>query len=382
MISSRVIGKDIQSIRETNVSNPTLLAHENKKTYRELELAEGRLVGITVYGTWDLLPELYARVLDQGTLTEEELKNFKSQGELTLKIKEPEKDEEEIICNCMYVSKGTIKGCIKQGCTSVEEISNQTGAGTICGCCLPTIEGMLGHAAWQPMHLTRVDQFTPDIRSYRLFPVRKGPLSPFKVGQHVVIQCEIDGNWIERSYTLTSTPKNANYYEIAIKREEKGLLSRWLFENEENVPFIRVSNPSGLFMFDIDKPSLVVCIVAGIGVTPAIALGRTILDHQLKKPLHIHVSAHEHKQLSYAKELEGLTQQSPQIRCTLHLSRENKRLSADEVDQIARENPTADFFICGPKPFEEMVKSSLQNAGIKPQNILIETFTHSGGPVN
>jgi ferredoxin-NADP reductase len=239
---------------------------------------------------------------------------------------------------------------------------------------------MLGHAAWQPMHLTLIDHCTPDIRAYRLFPVRKGPLSSFKVGQHVVIQCEIDGNWIERSYTLTSTPKNPDYYEIAVKREEQGLLSRWLFANEENVPFVRVSKPGGFFTFDLGKSNLIICFVAGIGVTPAIALARAILEEKMTKPIHIHVSARSHEHLSYAKELESLVKQSPNVFYQLHLSKDNQRLTAETVSQIAKENPKADFFICGPKSFEDTVKSALQNAGIQNQNILIETFTHSGGP--
>lgn len=380
VISSRVIGRDIQSIRETNVENTTTLSYEDRSTYRELELKDGRLVGVTLFGEWDLISELYSRVLDKGKLSDEELKFFQNAGELTLKAKEPGVSEEEIICNCMLVSRGTINSCIKKGCTSREEVSKQTGAGTVCGGCIPTIQEMLGRASWQAMHITRISQLTHDTRSYRLFPIKKHPIQTFKIGQHVVIQCEIDGNWIERSYTLTSTPANTEYFEIAVKREEKGLLSRWLFENEDKVPFIRVSSPTGQFMFETDKTSQMICFVAGIGVTPAVAFARAIIDLGLKRPLHLYVNARSKEQLPYASELESFTKKSDLIKCSFHFTQGLGRMKSEDIEKIAQQHLDADFFICGPKEFQGMVKSALLKAGINEKKILIEEFTHAGGP--
>lgn len=380
VIASRVIGKNIQSIRELKIDHPSSLYFEDKTSYRELEFFEGRLVGVTVYGQWDLLPELYARVLEKGKLTEEELQNFTDEGELTLTVKKPKVDEEEIICNCMYVSRGTINACIKKGCTTVNEVSDQTGAGTICGSCIPMIQTLFGHASWHAMHITRDSEQTPDVRIYRFFPIKKQPLPSFNVGQHVVIQCEVNGNWIERSYTLTSTPKETEYYEIAIKREEKGLLSKWLFENEENVPFVRVSFPTGTFQFDLKKNKHLICFVAGIGVTPALALARSMLALEAKFPLTLFVSARKRELLPFVAELETLTGKSDSIKCNIHYTHEHGRLKKEEIAKIAQEHSDSEFFICGPKEFQNMIQSALTDAGVKKENILIEQFTHAGGP--
>lgn len=53
-------------------------------------------------------------------------------------------EREEIICNCMNVTKGEIIDAIKaNGLTTVEQVSEATGAGTGCGGCVELIEEIL-----------------------------------------------------------------------------------------------------------------------------------------------------------------------------------------------------------------------------------------------
>jgi bacterioferritin-associated ferredoxin len=52
--------------------------------------------------------------------------------------------EDEIICNCMDVTRGAIIKAIKEkGLTTVEEVSDATDAGTGCGGCVEQIEEIL-----------------------------------------------------------------------------------------------------------------------------------------------------------------------------------------------------------------------------------------------
>jgi len=48
-----------------------------------------------------------------------------------------------IICQCMQVDEETIVAKIKQGFTTVEEIQDETGAGTGCGGCIELIEELI-----------------------------------------------------------------------------------------------------------------------------------------------------------------------------------------------------------------------------------------------
>ena len=50
---------------------------------------------------------------------------------------------DDIVCICRNVSRGTIQKAIDEGCTSVEEVCEKTGAGTACGGCKRLIEEMI-----------------------------------------------------------------------------------------------------------------------------------------------------------------------------------------------------------------------------------------------
>ena len=55
-------------------------------------------------------------------------------------------------------------------------------------------------------------------------------------------------------------------------------------------------------------------------------------------------------------------------------------MHTNDVDAIAVDYPNASYYICGPKGFENMAHEALKNAGIKDNQIFIETFTPAGGP--
>ena len=44
-----------------------------------------------------------------------------------------------IVCHCFCVSDREIRGCVREGATSVAEIGKACGAGTGCGGCRPEI---------------------------------------------------------------------------------------------------------------------------------------------------------------------------------------------------------------------------------------------------
>ena len=50
---------------------------------------------------------------------------------------------DEIVCNCMGVTAGEIQDAIEGGASTVEEVQEATGAGTVCGGCLEEIQKMV-----------------------------------------------------------------------------------------------------------------------------------------------------------------------------------------------------------------------------------------------
>ncbi len=51
---------------------------------------------------------------------------------------------EKIVCNCLSVTSGMIKEAVDSGASTVEEVQEATGAGTVCGACLEEVERLVG----------------------------------------------------------------------------------------------------------------------------------------------------------------------------------------------------------------------------------------------
>ena len=111
------------------------------------------------------------------------------------------------------------------------------------------------------------------------------------------------------------------------------------------------------------------------------SFARTIAEQENEQTLTIHAIAPNKESLPYASELQSLAQTSPRVKCTTHFTQDNGRITGNDVTSIAKLNPDADYYICGPKAFEEMCFSALRSAGISKERIFVELFVHAGAPI-
>lgn len=50
---------------------------------------------------------------------------------------------DKIVCNCLGVTNGMIKEAVEAGASTLEEVQEATGAGTVCGACLEDVERLV-----------------------------------------------------------------------------------------------------------------------------------------------------------------------------------------------------------------------------------------------
>ena len=46
---------------------------------------------------------------------------------------------DKVVCNCLNVTNGMIKDAVDAGASTLEEVQEKTGAGTVCGACLEEV---------------------------------------------------------------------------------------------------------------------------------------------------------------------------------------------------------------------------------------------------
>lgn len=52
-------------------------------------------------------------------------------------------DLEKVVCYCQNVTNGMIKEAVDAGASTLEEVQEETGAGTVCGGCVENIQHLV-----------------------------------------------------------------------------------------------------------------------------------------------------------------------------------------------------------------------------------------------
>jgi nitric-oxide synthase len=345
--------------------------------HRELRIVAGRLVEIDAEGEWTRLGKVLEALLDAQPVADWQVTMFREKGDFQAEPAVPRYEESEIICACTQTSCGQILEVIRDQGHTVEAIGRRTGATRVCGGCTPLVKELLGRGDWTPACVCETISLSEDVRAFRIRPT-EGKCPSWLPGQHLVLQARIDNRWVQRSYTLSSPSGIDDAYEITVKREPQGVFSRWLFDRLTPQAFLRISQPDGHYFLPADQQSDVVCIVAGIGVTPALAMARALVDNPRPFRLHVDYSVSEAKQLILSDELRSFQVKNPRLSVRTRITREEGRIGAADVQELVRQFPDAVFFLCGSDGFMASVKGHLRDGGMPEERIKIEVFTVAG----
>lgn len=334
---------------------------------RALHLADGRIVEIESDGGWTQLPTVMDLMLD-GTMVDQARVASLSLGGLG-----PSAPSREYVCHCARVSLVQLERVIQSGCKTLEQVARATRATRDCGECTASIKELLGDADWSPARCESIVPITEDVRTFHLRPLRSKCL-PWLPGQHIVVQARIDGRWIARPYTISGAAGNQETYEITVKREPNGTMSQWLFDRIRGDSELRVSTPAGTFSLAVDHTRDVVCLVGGIGVTPALAMARTLAAAPRPLRLFVDYSVSRASQAIYREELEGFHDENPRIQVNLRITERDGRLDGSRVRELAREYPDASFYLCGRRAYMDAMERYLAEAGVAPDHVSALNF--------
>ena len=353
--------------------------HDSKRMLeRELNIANGRIVGVFARGPWEDLGDVHDMVLNRKPVSMEQIARFIRTGRMGLPRDEEQFfGDNDIVCHCTQLTYGELKRQTDQGRRSVNDLVKLTGAGTVCGTCRPSLQRIKERAGWVRVTLTETADVAVEIRSFRFVPYR-GMFRLMKPGQHVIVRAEIGGQWMQRPYTVTSPADEVNYREITVKREEQGFFSNWLFSKANKDTLIYMSTPQGEHPVDVAGTKGVVCMAGGIGMTRALGPLRTLLKSGLSDVrMHVDYSVRQADQLAYAEELERAGREHENISVCMRISEREGRLDFPKVENIVRKFRNATFYICGPRSYNEDVVAYLRRCNVPEERIDVEVYSFS-----
>ena len=194
-------------------------------------------------------------------------------------------------------------------------------------------------------------------------------------GQYVGIGLRIDGRWHWRSYSLTSIPQRDNKnITITVKATPEGFLSTHLVNGVAPGTVVRLAAPKGEFALPDPPPAKILFITAGSGITPVMAMLRTLESRGQEADIaHIH-SAPSPDAVIFHDELRVLEKSQPGYRLHLQLTETQGKLDFGELAAIVADWQDRPAWVCGPPALLDTVEGVWKSADL--QDLLhTERFT-------
>jgi stearoyl-CoA 9-desaturase NADPH oxidoreductase len=184
-----------------------------------------------------------------------------------------------------------------------------------------------------------------------------------KAGQYVNLTVDIDGRRHTRCYSPANAEGSANL-ELTIGYHDGGLVSNYLYEQARRGMIVGLAGVGGDFVLPADRPRRILFVSGGSGITPVMAMLRTLVAEGHPKSPGAEVAfvhyARTPAEACYRAELATL----PGVRVMHGFTRSGSGDLAGRfaADHLAAAMPSPDaVFVCGPTALVEAVRAHCEN---------------------
>jgi 3-ketosteroid 9alpha-monooxygenase subunit B len=200
-------------------------------------------------------------------------------------------------------------------------------------------------------------------------------------GQFLSLRVEVDGHRLVRCYSLASAPGLDSRHKVTVKRVVDGRASNWLIDNVAKGDQLEVMHPNGIFCLR-DRETPIFLFSGGSGITPIISIIKTALQTTSRTIKLVYANRND-QSIIFKDELSALhSEHADRLEVVHRLDDVHGFVDASLVVQEIGPKTDADFYICGPGPFMDVVESGLANLEINADQIFIERFESPDTPID
>ena len=222
------------------------------------------------------------------------------------------------------------------------------------------------------------EQASSDAVTLLLAPNRH--VGDFLPGQHVNVTAEIEGVRVTRSYSLTGLPRADRRLSITVKAIAGGKLSQHLCNPARVGDVLEIGPAFGEMQLPKTAEGEYLFLAAGSGITPLMALTRSLAAQGMPVPLTLLYWARTRGELCFIDELRALAAAHPSFRLHLLLTRDTPReadaptgrISQSLLETLVHQPSVQHVMACGPGGFVEAARELLS---AKAHSFQSEAFT-------
>jgi len=196
----------------------------------------------------------------------------------------------------------------------------------------------------------------------------------YEAGQFCTFRVAVGGRRYVRCYSMSSSPAVDSELRVTVKRTAGGVVSNWMNDHLAVGDLLEVARPAGFFRLGAGQGDIV-AFSAGSGITPVHSLLKTALATTSRRVRLLYANR-DLDAIIFRSEIEAL-ERAHRKRFTLshHLDTVHGLVQSDSIRDFVDAAEDAEFYLCGPESFMDLVEKTLLADGVGADRIHIERFT-------
>lgn len=223
----------------------------------------------------------------------------------------------------------------------------------------------------------RVEKVVPETDDAATLVIRPGWGWRYdhRPGQYVGIGVQVDGKFQWRSYSVSSPPKRSGRtIAITVRAMPEGLLSAHLVKGLEPGTIVRLALPEGDFVLPDPPPAKLLFLVGGSGITPVMAMLRTLDRRGTMPDVVLHYSSPTPDRMIFRDELTALEEKHDDLTVhRLHTDTDGM-LDLAEIESFCDDWTDRDVWACGPGPMLDAISEHWEQRGLD-ERLHLERFS-------
>jgi ferredoxin-NADP reductase len=222
----------------------------------------------------------------------------------------------------------------------------------------------------------RVVEVRPETARATTLRIRPGRgWAGHRAGQYVRIGVDVDGVRHWRTYSLSSPESSADgCLSVTVQAQPDGVVSGHLAHSTPVGTIVQLEPADGDFVLPSTVSGPLLMITAGSGITPVMAMLRTLAALGPLPDLVLLHSAPTAADVIFNDELRALAEQHPSARLTLRHTTTEGRLDLAELDTLCPDWREREAFVCGPAG---LLDAAQRHWASLPERLHLERFTPS-----
>jgi ferredoxin-NADP reductase len=202
-----------------------------------------------------------------------------------------------------------------------------------------------------------------------------------RAGQFVGLSVEIDGVRETRPYSPAGSQHAAGgILELTVSTHPEGKVSRYLRDHARPGTIVGLTQAQGEFMLPHSRPKSILLISGGSGITPVMAMLRTLCDEDFTGEIAFLNYARSRELALYSAELDQLAESHPALTVARGFTSGSGlplggRFCREHLRAVITDHANAATFVCGPPPLIDAVRAVWAQDDLPGP--AVETFTPS-----